>query len=170
MKNVIKFLSTALVLLLFTSTAQAQTIAFVVSEDIVQQMPTYKKAKAELEAYSKQLQAMLEQKRSEMERYYNDVSVRSQNGTLTPRQQQEAETKLQQMQASLQEEAAKADQKLAQKEQEITKPLYQQLDAALKKVAQKNKYTYIFDKKILLYSEGGIDATAKVKAELGIIP
>ena len=82
--------------------------------------------------------------------------------------QVQAQVKLQEMQASLQKEATEADQKLAKKEGELTKPLYEELDAAIKKVAKENKYTYIFDKKFLLYSESGIDATAKVKTALGI--
>jgi outer membrane protein len=72
------------------------------------------------------------------------------------------------LQATLQKEAADADKKLMDKEGELTKPLYEELDAALKKVAKENEYGYILDKKFLLYSEGGIDATAKVKTALGI--
>ena len=54
------------------------------------------------------------------------------------------------------------------KEAELTKPLYEELDKALKSVAKDNGYSYILDKKLLLYSEGGIDATAKIKTALGI--
>ena len=170
MKNVLNLLSvfTVVALMAFGTTANAQKIAYIVSEEIVPEMPAYKRAKSEVEAYGKQLQKVLEQKQKEAQEYYQEIMEKAQRGELTPKAEQEAQAKLQQMQADLQKEAAEADQKLAQKEGELTKPLYEELDKALKKVAKENEYSYILDKKFLLYSEGGIDATAKVKTALGI--
>jgi outer membrane protein len=170
MKKVINLLSvfTLFTLLTFGTDTKAQTIAYIVTEDIVPEMPAYKRAKSEVEAYGKQLQKILEGKQLEAQEYYQEVMKKGQNGELTPKQEQEAQAKLQEMQASLQKEASEADQKLAKKEQDLTQPMYEELDAAIKKVAKDNKYTYILDKKFLLYSEGGIDATSKVKTALGI--
>lgn len=170
MKKVINLLSvfTLFILLTFGTDTKAQTIAYIVTEDIVPEMPAYKRAKSEVEAYGKQLQKILEGKQLEAQEYYQEVMKKGQNGELTPKQEQEAQAQLQEMQASLQKEASEADQKLAKKEQELTQPMYEELDAAIKKVAKDNKYTYILDKKFLLYSEGGIDATSKVKTALGI--
>ena len=170
MKKVINLLSvfTLFTLLTFGTDTKAQTIAYIVTEDIVPEMPAYKRAKSEVEAYGKQLQKILEGKQLEAQEYYQEVMKKGQNGELTPKQEQEAQAKLQEMQASLQKEASEADQKLAKKEQDLTQPMYEEFDAAIKKVAKDNKYTYILDKKFLLYSEGGIDATSKVKTALGI--
>lgn len=170
MKNAVNFMSVIIFVVLFTfgTVSNAQKIAYIVSEEIVPEMPAYKKAKSEVEAYGKQLQKILEGKQLEAQQYYQEVSKKGQEGMLTPKQEQEAQAKLQQMQADLQKEAAESDQKLAKKEGELTKPLYEELDAALKKVAKENQYSYILDKKFLLYSEGGIDATAKVKTALNI--
>ena len=172
MKNVLNLLSviTIMAFMAFgTTTATAQQkIAYVVSENIVPEMPAYKRAKSEVEAYGKQLQKVLEAEQKKMQEYYQEVMQKANEGNLTPKAEQEAQAKLQEMQASLQKQAAEADQKLAQKEGELTKPLYEELDKALKKVAKENGYAYILDKKFLLYSEGGIDATAKVKTALGI--
>ena len=170
MKNRLLTLS-ILFFFFFTATVSvnAQTkIAYIVSEDIVPEMPAYKRAKSEVEAYGKQLQKILEGKQLEAQQYYEDIMRKAQNGELTPKQEQEAQTKLQEMQANLQKEAADADQKLVTKEGELTKPLYEELDAALKKVAKEKGYAYILDKKFLLYSEGGIDATEQVKTALGL--
>lgn len=170
MKNVLNLLSvfTVIAFMALASNANAQKIAYIVSEDIVPEMPAYKRAKSEVEAYGKQLQKVLEAKQKEAQEYYQDIMEKAQRGELTPKQEQEAQVKLQEMQANLQKEAADADRKLAEKEGELTKPLYEELDKALKKVAKENQYTYILDKKFLLYSEGGIDATSKVKTALGI--
>ena len=172
MKSVLNLLSvfTIIAFMAFgTTTATAQQkIAYIVSESIVPEMPAYKRAKSEVEAYGKQLQKMLETEQKKMQDYYTEVMEKAQRGELTPKQDQEAQAKLQQMQADLQKQASEADQKLAKKEGELTKPLYEELDKALKTVAKENSYAYILDKKFLLYSEGGIDATAKVKEKLGI--
>ncbi len=170
MKNVLNLLSvlTLVALMAFGTEANAQKIAYIVSEDIVPEMPAYKRAKSEVEAYGKQLQKVLEGKQKQAQDYYQDIMKKAQDGLLTPKAEQEAQAKLQEMQANLQKEASEADQKLAQKEAELTKPLYEELDNALKKVAKENQYAYILDKKFLLYSEGGIDATSKVKTALGI--
>ncbi|BDS12573.1 OmpH family outer membrane protein [Aureispira anguillae] len=170
MKNVLNLLSvlTVIAFMALGTTANAQKIAYIVSEDIVPEMPAYKRAKSEVEAYGKQLQKVLEAKQKEAQDYYQEIMEKAQRGELTPKQEQEAQAKLQKMQADLQKEAADADKKLMDKEGELTKPLYQELDNALKKVAKENQYSYILDKKFLLYSEGGIDATEKVKTALGI--
>lgn len=170
MKNVLNLLSvlTLVALMAFGTEANAQKIAYIVSEDIVPEMPAYKRAKSEVEAYGKQLQKVLESKQKQAQEYYQTIMKQAQDGLLTPKAEQEAQAKLQEMQANLQKEASEADQKLAQKEGELTKPLYEELDNALKKVAKENQYAYILDKKFLLYSEGGIDATSKVKTALGI--
>lgn len=170
MKNVLNLLSvlTVIAFMALGTTANAQKIAYIVSEDIVPEMPAYKRAKSEVEAYGKQLQKVLEGKQADAQKYYQEIMEKAQRGELTPKQEQEAQAKLQQMQADLQKEAADADKKLMEKEGELTKPLYEELDKALKKVAKDNQYSYILDKKFLLYSEGGIDATAKVKTALGI--
>lgn len=170
MKNVLNLLSvlTIIAFMALGTTANAQKIAYIVSEDIVPEMPAYKRAKSEVEAYGKQLQKVLEAKQKEAQDYYQEIMEKAQRGELTPKQEQEAQAKLQQMQADLQKEAAEADKKLMDKEGELTKPLYEELDKALKKVAKENQYSYILDKKFLLYSEGGIDATEKVKTALGI--
>jgi len=170
MKKVFNLFSVLAVIALmaFGTTASAQKIAYVNSDNIVPEMAAYKRAKSEVEAYGKQLQKVLEGKQKEMETYYADVMRKAQNGELTPKQEQEAQAKLQEMQANLQKEAADADKKLMEKEGELTKPLYEEFNQALKKVAKENSYSYILDKKLLLYSDGGIDATEKVKTALGI--
>ena len=118
MKKVLNLFSvlTLFAILTFSVDANAQKIAYINSEKIVPEMPAYKRAKSEVEAYGKQLQKILEGKQLEAQEYYQEISKKSQIGDLTPKQEQEAQAKLQQMQADLQKEASEADQKLAKKE------------------------------------------------------
>ena len=169
MKRVTQVLSVILFSFMLVTAANAQqTIAFVETESIIPNMPDYKAAQSELEAYGKQLQKQLELKDTEMKTYYSETMQKVQAGTMTPVQQKEAEKKLTKMQDDLQKGALDADQKLAKKEADLTAPLYEKYNNALEAVAKANGYTYILDKKLILQANGGIDATAKVKAELGL--
>lgn len=169
MKNVINFCSflSIIAMLGFTTTATAQQkIAHINSDLIISEMAEYKQAKANVESFSQILQKQLEADQKKIEAYYTEVSGKVQRGEMTPIEQKEAETKLGQMQQQLQKDAAGADQKLAEKEAEMTKPLYDKFNAALEKVAEANGFAYIMDVKLALYSKGGIDATELVKNEL----
>jgi len=161
---------TVMVCMAYSTTVHAQTqiTAYVVAEEIIPEMPEYKRAQSGLDAYGKQLQKTLEIKQKEAEDYYSKIIQQVQAGSLSFEQQQQEETKVANMQADLQKEAAEAESKLAQKETELTKPLYEKFQAALEKVAKDNQYNYIIDKKFLLYHKDGIDATSKVKIALGI--
>jgi outer membrane protein len=171
MKKWMKYCSLVLVLALMafsTNTYAQQKIAYVDADQILPNMPEYKRAKAEVESYRKILEKQLEGKQAEMQQYYADVMQKVQTGGMAPVEQKAAEEKLAKMQEELQRLALKADEDLLKKEQDLTKPLYEKFEAALKAVAQANQYAYVLDKKLLLYDGGGIDATSKVKAQLGI--
>lgn len=161
-------LTSLLALLCSFAQAQSQKIAYVESESIVPSMPEYKKAQSELQAYAKQLEKVLQQKKAALEKDYTAVMDSIQKGLMTPIQQREAQTRLQQAEQQLQQEALKAEQRVAKKEGDLIEPLYKKFNDALEAVARAESYTYIVDKKFLLYSLGGIDATPKVKAKLGI--
>ena len=90
--------------------ADAQKIAFVDVDQIVPEMPAYKRAKSEVEAYGKQLQKMLEGKQAEAQQYLQEMAGKEQRGELTPKDAQEAQQKLQQMQADRQKQASESDQ------------------------------------------------------------
>jgi len=168
--KIINFVLVALMTLSLTQQAAAQktVLAFVDAEAIIQQMPEYKQIKSELEAYQKQQVKLLQQEEKDLTAYYQEVMAKVQRGELSPQKQQEAETKLQKMQTSLQQKSQNADQTLLKKEKDLSKPMYDKFEAALKKVAEDNNYNYIIDKKFLLNKSGGVDASTKLKKELGI--
>ncbi len=85
---------------------------------------------------------------------------------MSPKEQQDAEEQLQQKQRVLKQKTAEVNQRLQLREKELTKPIYDKFEKALKKIAIANAYTYIFDKKLLVYSLGGIDATDKIQKAL----
>jgi outer membrane protein len=170
MKNSIKKVSFALVLMFlsFSAFSQNQKIAYVDPEQIIPNMPEYKAAKSELEQYNSILQKQLEGEKAKMQQYYTDVMTKIQRGELSPAQQKTEEDKIMKMQEELQRKAMKMEEDMGAKELELTKPMYEKFNDAMKNLAKANGFAYIFDKKFLLYSEGGEDATSKLKTQLGI--
>lgn len=147
--------------------ANAQTaIAYVDAEAIVEAMPEYKNARSELEALSKVLEKQIQEEGVKIQTFAETTEKNRAN--LSPKALQDAGEQLQKMQEDLQSKMKAADEVLADKEAELTKPMYDKFNAALKAVAKANGYIGIFDKQTLLSSELGVDATAKLKTQLGI--
>jgi outer membrane protein len=145
-----------------------QKIAYVDPEEIIPNMPEYLSAKAELDQLKSNLQSQLENEQRKAEQYYSSFTNKVQQGILSPAQQKSEEAKLMKMQEDLQKKAMVMEQDMIKKEEEMTKPMYDKFNAALKELAKAKGYSYVFDKKLLLYSEGGIDATSDLKQKLNL--
>ena len=105
------------------------------------------------------MEKQLETEQRKLQEFYTEVMTKAQRGELDDQAQKSAEGTLMKMQADLQKLASEADEALAKKEQELTKPIYDEFERALGSVAREHGFAYILDKKLLLYSAGGIDAT-----------
>ncbi len=155
--------------LLGTVTLSAQTtVAYIDAEAVIQEMPDFKKARIDVEAHAKQLQNALEAKAKKVQDYAVDFQAKFDAKVLSPKVQYQMDSTLKAMQAELQQEQQKAQQNLMKKENDLMKPVYDKFNAALKAAAVEKKWNYVTDKKLFLYMDGGIDATADVKAKLGI--
>jgi outer membrane protein len=166
-------LSSLLILMSCTSeksspSIKGQKIAYVDPEQIIPSMPEYIKAKEEFESLKSKMQSELEAEQGKAQSYYANVMSRVQQGSMSPAQQKQEEEKLMKMQEILQKKAMQMEEQMVAKEQEMTKPMYDKFNEALKEIAKSEGYIYVFDKKMMLYSEGGIDATPKLKQKLGI--
>jgi outer membrane protein len=97
-----------------------------------------------------------------------DVMDKGKKGILSPKEQKDAEAKLQEMQAKLQQFAQDMDAQMMEKEKTLMTPVTDEYNNAIKAVCKQYGYGFILDKKLILYSDGGIDATEKVKTALKI--
>lgn len=170
--KIITRLKTAVLLPMFlflAFAANAQfTIVHVTSDSIVPKMASYQYAMSELQAYTQNLQKQFEGKEAEMEAYYMDILGKKKRELLTPKEEKDAQAKLQEMDANLKKFAQDMEAQLYQKENILMTPVYDEYNAAVKAVCQENKYAYVLDKKMILYSDAGIDITQKVLAKLKI--
>ena len=166
MKKMLKLGALLVALLATAASIQAQKFGYVNSAAILAEMPEVKAAEANLEALQKQLQKKGQQAVEQLQKDYVEIQQKIERGELSPKQQEEEGTKLE----ARQQEIAKMEQdmvsQLQKKRDEELKPIYEKINDAIKKVAEENGFTMIFDQGVLLYSDESLDVGAMVKAKL----
>lgn len=174
MKNFLK-LTLAVVLMLSTTTVFAQKFGRVDLAAIVTNMPEFKEAQTNLEAYGKDLQDQLEQIQVEFNTKYTEYEKNV--GTYTDAVRQLKEAELQQLQQRFTDFQQIAQQDIQRKEMELMNPIIEKANEAVKKIAAAAGYLVVFsttgdqpNSAGLAYFDAAAltDITAAVKKELGI--
>ena len=174
MKKFLK-LTLAIALIFSASMASAQKFGRVDLAAIVPNMPEFKEAQTNLEAYGKDLQDQLEQIQVEFNQKYADYEKNVTTYSDSVRQLKESE--LQQLQQRFAEFQQVAQQDMQRKEAEVMEPIYNRANEAVKKVSAAGGYIAIFSTTGDQPASAGLayfdpaaltDITAAVKAELGI--
>ena len=155
--------------------ASAQKFGHVVTDDIIQAMPETKAAQTALETEGKkledQLQSMGVEYQTKVQAYQENVQLADaapEKWSAALRADKEQE--IMQLQERIQRFQENAQQSLAQKRNDLFKPIMDKLDAAIKKVATSGGYVYVLDKSNVLFINEtiSVDLTSEVKKELGI--
>jgi len=146
-------------------------IATVDVQSVFDAMPETKLANEQLEKASQQYKAEYEMMQSEFNTKYADyqslVSAEGTPVTIIDRRVREIQDSDRAIEAFLVQSQAS----LEQMKQNLETPIYDKINAAVKKVGDAGHYTYIIDvsKTPLIYSgAGAIDLTQQVKNALGI--
>ena len=161
-----------LALMMFAPLASfAQKFGHVNSQEIIQAMPEYNKAKTEVDALQKQYEDDLKSMQDELTR--KSQAYDSTRTTLPENIRQRREMELQEMYQKIQQSYQDNQQALAKASQEKMQVITTKVVDAIKQVGQAGGYVYIMD------VAGGIpyisttlstDVTADVKAKLGRLP
>ena len=168
-------LTLAVALMMCATVASAQKFGRVDLAAIVPNMPEFKEAQTNLEAYGLDLQNQLEQIQVEFNQKYAEYEKNRATYTDTIRQMKESE--LQQLQQRFQEFQQIAQQDIQQKEAELMEPIYNKANEAVKAVAEAGGYMAIFSTAGDMATSAGLayfdpaaltDITAEVKKRLGI--
>lgn len=167
-----------LILIAFVSlsiSASAQKFGHCVSADIIESMPEYKAAQTAIETEGKkledQLQAMGAEYQSKVQAYQENMGL----AAAAPEKwsaalQADKEQEIMQLQERIQRFQENAQASIAQKRNDLLKPVMDKLDGAIKKVAADGGYVYIMDKNSVLYVNEtiSVDVTADIKKALGL--
>ena len=158
-----------MILMLAPIAAMAQKFGHVNSQEVIQAMPEYTKAKTEIDALQQQYEADLKGMQEEFTKKVKDYEANA--NTLPDNIKQRRETELQEMQQKIQQSYQDNQQALARASQEKMQAITTKVVDAIKAIGQAGGYVYIMD------MTGGIpcisttlstDVTAQVKAKLGI--
>jgi outer membrane protein len=158
----------------FTS-AQNLKFGHTNSQEIMTLMPDTKLAQDELEKLAKTHTERFNAMKAEYEKKYTEYVENSQLKKESPEKWDDLtiadkESELQNLQQRLQNYEGLAQQKIAEKQNELLKPITDKITEAIKNVAVEGKFIYIFDISTLLYfsPDQSVDITPLVKKKLGI--
>jgi outer membrane protein len=150
-------------LVLGAGTAMAQPkFGHINSEELLAKTEDYKGAEAELQRFRTEKVQEIEEMKAHLQKKAAQFEI--DEPTLTELVKQSRYKELQEYQAGIQNFSVKAEEKFAEKQNELMTPLLAQLKAAVAKVAKDNGYTYVFDSQVLHYA-GGEDISELVMKE-----
>ena len=145
---------------------QAQKYGHVNSGEILKVMPGVDSISIKLQLFQTELQEIYQGYVAEYQAKMTKFDQEA--GTMSASIRQIREKELTDLQNRIREFEYGAQEDIEEKQFELAKPFQDKIQNAINAVAQEEKFSYIFDTQILLYFDGGIDATPLVKKKLGI--
>lgn len=150
-----------LVLLALPAWAQEKVrIGYIDLQRAINESQAGKKAKERFEAEVKRVEADLLKERQEVERLKSDFDKR--NSLLKEEERRNLEKDFQRRYLGYQRTMRDYQEELRQKEGEMTTEILKDLEKIVTEVGKTEKFTLIFERAQLLYSDQGIDITNKV--------
>ncbi len=169
--NMKKIILTVIGLVFAITLTQAQKVAYVDTKYILDNIPEYAEAQAQIEELSVQWQKEIETKFAEVEKMYNNYQAQS---VLLP---EEMKIKKEQEIVDLEKEAKDMqrnyfgkDGDLFKKRQELVKPIQEKIYNAIQQIAEDYNYGVIFDKSgslTIMYANPKYDISDDVLDQLG---
>jgi outer membrane protein len=166
-----KLAATTIALLLFVGVAVAQKFAFVDSDYILQNIPSYNAAQTELDKVSETWEAEVAVEYTEIETMYK--TYQSERVLLTDEMKKQREDEILSKERQVKELQAKyfgPDGDLSKKRLELVKPIQDAIYKAVKELSAEGSYAVIFDTASgasILYSNPRYDLSDEVLEKLG---
>jgi outer membrane protein len=166
-----KLFAVVLIAALSSVLALAQKFAYVDSEYILGNIPSYKAAQEQVDKLSADWQKEIDAKRAEVDKMYSNFQQEKVLLTEEMKNKREEEiTKKEQEMRDLQKKYFGRDGSLFKKRQELIKPIQDQVFNAVKELAVEQGYAVIFDTASnagILYSNPKNDKSDEVLQRLG---
>ena len=150
-----------------TANAQAK-FGHVNTQEIIQAMPEYDKAKNEIDALQKQYEADLKSMQDELQK--KGEAFEKEQATLPENIKQRRQQELTEMYQKIQKSYQDNQQALAKASQDKMQAIQAKVLDAIKAIGQSGQYVYIMENGSLPYISATLstDITAQVKAKLGL--
>jgi len=154
--------------------AYAQRFAYVDSDYILSQMPSYKSAQTQIDEQSKKWQEEIDNKFEAIDKLYKQYQAEKVLLTKDMQTKRENEIIEKEREAKkLQNDKFGYEGELFKKREELIKPIQDKVYEAINNVAKNNGLDFIFDKSgdmLMLVSNPKYDRSDEVLEELGIVP
>ena len=166
-----KLFISALVLSLFAGSALAQKFAFVDTEYILENIPSFNAAQEELNKISESWETEITAEYEEIDKMYK--TYQSERVLLTDEMKKKREEEIMERERTVKELQNKyfgAEGDLSKKRQELVKPIQDALYKAVKELSAEGSYAIIFDTASgasILYSNPRYDLSDEVLKKLG---
>lgn len=161
----------SIVFLFAFSIAQAQKFAYVDTQYILDNLPEFTEAQAQLDELSNQWQKDIEAKFAEVDKMYKDYQAQSVILPDDMKKKKEQEIVDREKEAkNLQKQRFGKDGDLFKKRQELVKPIQEKVYNSIQEIATNNNYAVIFDKSgalTMLYANPKYDISDDVLDNLG---
>lgn len=156
------------VFMLSSASASAQKFGYVDVQEVMMQMPDLDSVQTKLQTFFTDLNSRLEIMQVEYNKKLDEYQKSA--ATLSEAIKKDKERELTGLGQRIQEFNQQAQTDLQTKEQELTKPLVDKIDAAVEKVSKANGLAAVFNLQVLEYVDKNImvDVGPLVKAELKI--
>lgn len=156
------------VLIMSATSASAQKFGCVDVQEILLEMPGLDAVQTQLQTFYQELMGQLEIMQVEQNKKFDEYQKTS--ATMSEAVKRDKEREIASLSQRMQEFQQQAQLDLSSKEQELTKPLVDKIDAAIEKVSKANGIIAVFNVNVLEYFDKNAltDVGPMVKKELGI--
>lgn len=147
--------------------AENLEMAYVDAQKVLDGTKAGRQAKETMEEFTKSRQKIIDLEESEIKRLQEDLA--RQGTILSPEARREKEESLQRKFMDYQKKVSELTKELQSKKRDILEEFNKGLEEIVKRIAEKNGYTFVFDRNseggVLLYAAQSLDITDEVIKE-----
>lgn len=168
--NMKKTFALAFALMTLATAGSAQKFGFCNSSALLAELPEVKAADSDLKDFQTQLTKRGQEMVKALQEKAADLERKKELGTISPKDFDAQAAKLAEEEEKIKAYEQEVYTKLGEKREMLFKPILDKVNAAMKAVAEENKFMYVFDQnsQIILYADDSLDVTKLIKAKLGV--
>jgi outer membrane protein len=144
----------------FASAQERMKIGYIDVQRVIAESQSGKRAKERFQVQVKKAEADVQKERQDLERLKSDLDKKG--PLLKEEERRSMEADLQKRSVILQRTMNDYQQDLRQKESEIMSEILKEVEQIVNEVGKAEKFTLIFERSQIIYSDQGIDITGKV--------
>lgn len=147
---------------------RAQKYGFINSAEILEAMPETKTMNSQMEEVSKAMDAEIKNKGEAFQAESRAFSTRINTSNMSKAEYDKEVARLETLQKELSDLETERAKTLEAKQNELMKPIYEKLNAAVRDVARERGAAAVFFSDVFAFAEDTVNFTEAVKAKLGI--